>query len=130
MKVKHLLMAIIALSVVIGVVYYLISISAASGVPQNNGQTVFEGKLLYSKFSAQTLNDSHVLSDNGCKTDPRNGLSNCTAGIETQYGTLYFDYEHDMMINPCLSSGDIVNIDIAANDTAEVTRTYWGGGGT
>lgn len=124
---KHLLVALIVLAGIVVGVYYLITTS--SGVPQNGGQTVFDGRLLYNQLGAQTITGARVLSDNGCKTDPNTGLSNCTAEIETQYGTIYFNYEHNMMMKPCLSNGDIVNIVIGADGVAEVTRTYWNGGG-
>ena len=94
------------------------------------GSNLFPGKIIDSEPALRSITGLPVLSDEGCQTNPKNGLSDCTSGIKIPDGsTVYFNYEHDMMVQPCLSQGDIVSLQENANGTALVTRTSWGGGG-
>ena len=70
-----------------------------------------------------------MLGDKGCTTDQKTGLSNCTTSFATKSGTIYFNYEHDMMMKPCLSSGDKANVQVFSDGHAVIDRTYWNGGG-
>ncbi len=96
------------------------------GIPNND---VFHGRVLGQSLNGQSFTGAKALTDKGCTTDPRNGLSNCTSAILTSAGTVYFNYEHNMMMVPCLSNGDVVNMQVDANGGAVVTRTLWSGNG-
>ncbi|MDE1851634.1 MAG: hypothetical protein KGH69_03020 [Candidatus Micrarchaeota archaeon] len=95
----------------------------------SNDPRVFFGTMVEPGLTAQTLTGLHVLSDEGCGIDPKTQLNNCTAGISTPNGTIHFNYEHDMMLKPCLSDGDIVTLRINGDGTAVVTRAYRADGG-
>ena len=105
------------------------SASSSGGSPAASGGNVFVGVMKGSGLAPQTLTGLTALSDEGCAKDPKTGLSNCTTSLATKDGTLYFNYEHDMMMQPCISKGDLVNLAIHADGTATVTRTNWAGGG-
>ncbi len=95
----------------------------------STGPNTFTGRIVGDALEPGTYTNLSVLSDQGCTTDPRTGLSNCTTSFATESGTAYFNYEHDMMMKPCLSIGDKINVQVSADGSAVVDRTYWAGGG-
>ena len=115
------------LLVVIGV--YLRTQNSSSTKIKSSGPNVFNGRIISGNVDAQTYADVSVLTDEGCTTDPRNGLANCTTKLQTKNDVISFNYEHDMMEKPCLSLGDKATMQVFANGTALVDRTYWSGGG-
>lgn len=100
-----------------------------STILNSTGPNAFTGRLIGGTLESGTYNNLSVLSDQGCTTDPRTGLSNCTTTFATRSGVAYFNYEHNMMMKPCLSIGDRINIQVSADGSVVVDRTYWGGGG-
>src|SRR5512136_2150136 len=50
------------------------------------GSNLFRGNIVDSGASPGSFTGVPVISDEGCQTDPKNGLSNCTAGIKTPDG--------------------------------------------
>ena len=61
--------------------------------------------------------------DKTCKSIG-DGLTMCNAGIKTEkYGVLNFNYVHNMAIEPCIVSGDKLQIEILdSKGTARVKR--------
>ncbi len=94
-----------------------------------SAQNVFEGKITSGNTEAQTYTNVPVLTDEGCTTDQKTGLANCTTKLETDGGVIAFNYEHDMMQKPCLSLGDKAIVQVNGDGSALVERTYWAGGG-
>ncbi len=127
MKGKWIYGAIVVAVLAVGIGVYLYAL-APSGVA-GSGQDTFSGRIVGGARPAETYTDLPVLTDEGCTTDPRTGLANCTTKLQTPDGVLAFNYEHDMMDKPCLSIGDKANIEVLSNGDATVTRTYWAGGG-
>jgi len=82
----------------------------------------FNGKITNLKTIPGNLSGVGVY-DKTCKKIG-NGLTECDAGIKTQkYGVLNFNYVHDMAVEPCISSGDKIKIEILKNGLAKVWRT-------
>ena len=121
--------AIAALAVLVVVGIYFAMQSPAQGNATPNGPNTFSGRIVAGDTSPQTYTNVSVLTDEGCTTDPRTSLSNCTSKMQTKNGIIAFNYEHDMMMKPCLSVGDKVDIQVSADGSAVVDRTYWAGGG-
>ncbi len=119
--------AVLAVLVVVGI--YFAMQSPAQGNVTPNGSNTFSGRVVAGDTSPQTYTNVSILSDEGCTTDPRTGLSNCTSKMQTKNGIIAFNYEHDMMMKPCLSIGDKADIQVSAGGSAVVDRTYWAGGG-
>jgi len=127
MKKVWIYAAALATIAVIGGIYLA---SGNRSQPPATGSNVFTGRIVSGNLAPQTYSNLSVLTDRGCTTDPRTGLSNCTSTMQTRNGTIIaFNYEHDMMIKPCLSAGDVADVRVLANGTAIVDRTYWNGGG-
>lgn len=97
----------------------------------STGQNTFTGSMVGGNLAPGVYNNVAILSDRGCTTDPRTGLSNCTTSFTIKPGgtAYYFNYEHNMMMKPCLSIGDKVDVEVLNGGGAVVNRTYWAGGG-
>lgn len=127
---KYVYLGVVAvIAMVLGVYIGSLRGSAAASQQNSNDPKVFFGRIVGQSPAPQTLTGLHVLSDQGCTTDPATGLSNCTSQIAEGNGTISFNYEHNMMAKPCLSYGDIVTLQTESGGAAVVTRTYWGGAG-
>jgi len=124
MKKKYMIAVLIAVVVLFGGGYL---VTQASG--NQNGLNVFNGRIVSGNLSPGTYTNATVLTDEGCTIDPKTGLANCTSKIQTSSGRISFNYEHDMMKQPCLSLNDKVDVTILGGGRASVRRTYWGGGG-
>ncbi len=98
-------------------------------ISQPNNPNSFVGKIVGESLPAEAFTGLNVLSDRGCTTDPQTQLSNCTSQIQTPNGIVSFNYEHNMMVKPCLSQGDIASLTINSDGTAVATRTFWSGKG-
>ncbi len=125
MRDKKLAYAAIAIAAAL-VMYF---VARGGAVPTSSSGNVFVGHVPQYGGQERGYNGGNVLTDEGCQIDERTGLSNCTTEIRTSGGTYSFNYEHDMMAQPCLSEGDIANIHVSSDGSAVVTRTYWAGGG-
>ncbi len=123
------LYAIATLAVLIVVGIYFATQSPARGNTTTNGPGTFSGRIVAGDTSPQNYTGVSILSDEGCTLDPRTGLSNCTTSFATKSGRLSFNYEHNMMMQPCLSIGDKANVYVSTGGSAVVDRTYWAGGG-
>ena len=83
-------------------------------------EDAFYGSIENATFKGQTT--GIVKADTNCK-QVKNGLTNCIAIITTPDGTkLYFNYEHDMSRQPCLSEGNQVTITPLSNAIIKVVR--------
>lgn len=89
----------------------IIALIVLSPPPQtlNDGRDYFYGRLLEGQLTSSI--SGTVLADTNCKPAP-NGLTNCIAIIRADDGrTLRFNYEHDMMTQSCLDSGERVIVE-------------------
>jgi hypothetical protein len=119
--------AIIAIMIAAGGIY--LGTRSSGSNASWTGSNVFGGRIVNGSKDVQTYTNVSVLTDEGCTTDPRTGLANCTTKLQTKSGIIAFNYEHDMMEKPCLSIGDKADVRVLENSTAMVRRTYWAGGG-
>lgn len=127
---KTWLYVIAIFAVLVAVVWYFFTQSSIGTNGVATGTNVFTGRIVGTALAAGSYNDVPMLSDQGCTTDPRTGLSNCTTSFTTKSGTVYyFNYEHNMMMQPCLSIGDKANVQVSGDGRATIERTYWAGGG-
>ncbi len=84
-------------------------------------EDIFEGTITNIKLEPVVL-DGEGVYDKSCNMIG-SGLTQCDAGIETERGLLNFNYRHNMDIQPCISPGDKVKIEILdAEGKARVTR--------
>lgn len=120
----YMIVAVAVIAAAAGL-YFGISQPQAGGLPSPD----FTGRIVGGNTSQHDYTGAAVLTDEGCTIDPRTGLSNCTAQLQTSAGVISFNYEHDMMEKPCLSAGDRADLHVQAGSAAEVKRTYWAGGG-
>ncbi len=128
-KEYKLIVGISLIAVLIGAYLSLSNGTTGNAQQIDNNPNSFAGKILGAAPPQETLSGLTVLSDQGCTIDPRTQLSNCTSAIQTSGGVIYFNYEHNMMIKPCLSQGDVVSLVINRDGSAVATRTYWTGKG-
>ena len=108
---------------------YFFTRGPASLNSTSTGPNIFTGRIVGGTLAPGSYDNVSMLSDEGCTTDPRTGLSNCTTSFVTKSGRFAFNYEHDMMMKPCLSIGDKANVQVSADGSATIDRTYWAGGG-
>ena len=95
----------------------------------STGPNIFTGRIVGDTLAPGSYDNVPILSDEGCTIDPKTELSNCTTSFATTSGRFSFNYEHNMMMQPCLSIGDKVNVQVSADGSATIDRTYWAGGG-
>lgn len=120
--------AVIVFAVYLAYLAYGTQGGGAGGVP--GGADTFNGRIVLGSIQPGQYNDLNVLTDQGCTTDPNTGLSNCVSKFQYNGSIVAFNYEHNMMIDPCLSSGDKVDMNVAANGAVTVKRIYWTGAGS
>ncbi len=126
MELKTMYIVYMGILIVVAVIAF--GLGSQGNEEQSHGN-IFVGRIVNQQIANTQLSGGNVLTDEGCEIDPYTGLSNCTSEIRTNQGTFSFNYEHDMMAQPCLSEGDIANLNVLSNGKAIVTRTYWAGGG-
>lgn len=120
--------AIVAV-LLVGVAVYFSAQHPSTTAIESSGPNVFRGRVVSGNTGSQTYSNVSVLTDEGCTADPRTGLANCTTKLQSNDGVISFNYEHDMMEQPCLSIGDKANMQTFENGTAIVDRTFWSGRG-
>ncbi len=115
---KNLILGIIVLAVLVAAVVYANVSKATGNVIQED---VFEGRITNMQLEPAVL-DGEGVYDRSCNM-VGNGLTQCDAGIQTEKGLLNFNYRHNMNIQPCISEGDKLKVEILDTDgSARVTR--------
>jgi hypothetical protein len=115
---------IIVMAALLGLsAYFVIANRSNSSNIVTQGSQTFVGTINRSTLSPQNLTGIEALSDEGCAVDS-SGMSNCTTKLNTKYGIISFNYRHNETLKPCISLGDIVNIQIKEGGVAILTRTY------
>ncbi len=84
--------------------------------------SLFKGTITNIKTSPGNVSGMGVY-DRTCK-QIGNGLTRCDAGIRTEkYGILNFNYIHNMEAEPCIVSGDKLQVEILdSNGTARILK--------
>lgn len=128
---QNKILIILTVIVVVGIAILLVLLNGGSSAPnqQSSSQSqsatnpnFFVGSIATNSIPPGTYNGIGIYDHNCLPIG--NGLYSCDAGIKTaQYGTIDFDYQHNMMIKPCIGPGDNVVITIYSNGTATVKRT-------
>ena len=113
---------VVAAMALLGVLAYFVITNRSTG-PVTKGSQTFVGTINRSTLPPQNLTGVEALTDEGCAVDS-SGMSNCTTQLNTTYGIISFSYKHNETLQPCISLGDTVNIQIKAGGVAVVTRTY------
>ncbi len=113
------LFVLILIIIIFSLVFVLYSEN--EGKSSVSGVDLFNGTITNLKISLGNISGVGVY-DKTCKSIG-NGLTECNAGIKTEkYGVLNFNYVHNMAVEPCIVSGDKLQIEIFKNGTARVWR--------
>lgn len=92
----------------------------ATGDSVKLDKNVFEGIITNMNLEPQIFEGTGVY-DRSCNMIG-GGLTNCDAGIQTEKGLLNFNYKHNMNIQPCISEGENLEVEILEGGKARVTR--------
>ncbi len=100
----------------------IITVIYLGGAPAQ--KDTFEGRITNMELEIGSLTGVGVY-DRNC-VDIGNGLTRCDAGIKTdKYGTLNFNYVHNMRIKPCIKPGDKLIVEILDSEGKAKVQRIW-----